>query len=236
MRNSLFHNRIHSLGRCLVLLSMVLGITWVSEVSAQSILRLFSTPAERAELELQRLRLNRPDLVEEVSELPLQFIELPTLFEEEEIVEIVYRLGGTMFRNDGRYTVWLNNEAIYQEDLPGNMELLEPYTQGQLRITNEESGVFYDVKPGQVLNFTTGVLLESYEYVPPPPAIDAAEEGETTAAPMVETVEPIDLSGPDTAEAAAAEVNSPATANTPGVIVNANQLVDQARDLQDPIQ
>ena len=136
-----------------------------SSVEAQSILRLFSTPAERAELERQRQRMFRPGLVETIAE-PLA--EIPDIVQFEPPPEdVIYRLGGTMLRTDGVYTVWLNDEAVNQEDLPDNIQLLQPFEQGRLLITNPDNGLRYEVKPGQVINLTSGAIFESYEYVEP---------------------------------------------------------------------
>lgn len=95
-----------------------------------------------------------------VEEEPL--IDISIFTGEEE--DIVYALGGSMRKADGSYTVWINDFAYDQGNLPGNMELLSPYNQGQLRIRDSRSGANYDVKPGQVLNLTTGQLYESYQY------------------------------------------------------------------------
>lgn len=134
-------------------------------VSAQSVVRLFSTPAERAELERQRLRLMRPDLAQPIAQ-PEPLIELPAILEPE-VPDVIYRFGGSMQRSDGLYSIWLNGDPIDQENLPVNMELLQPFAQGRLRVHNPASGVNYEVKPGQVLNLTTGELFESYEFVEP---------------------------------------------------------------------
>ncbi|MCG8412728.1 MAG: hypothetical protein MI746_00780 [Pseudomonadales bacterium] len=130
---------------------------------AQTVVRLFSTPAERAELERQRLALYRPDLVQVAPQQAEPLIELPALAEPE-LPDVIYRMGGTMLRSDGLYTIWLNGEPINQEDLPDNMELMQPFAQGRLRIRNPATGTNYELKPGQVLNLTRGELFESYEY------------------------------------------------------------------------
>lgn len=210
---------------------LVIGVIFDS--SAQSIIRLFSTPAERAELERQRLRASRPDLIEEVPDLPLQIIELPISLEDEEVVEIVYHLGGTMTLQDGRHTVWINDVAIYEDDLPDNIELLEPYSQGRLRISNEESGQSYTVKPGQVLNLTTGELVESYEYVPPAPVIEAAEEAENAVAQMTDVIDAIGSEGREEPVPAEIDIDNAASSSASDVSFNSTQLIDQARELQD---
>ncbi len=134
-------------------------------VQAQSIFRLFSTPAERAELERERQRLFRPGQAEAIAE-PL--IEIPQIIELEPPPEdVIYHLGGTMLRNDGVYTVWLNDEPVNQEDLPNNIQLLQPFAQGRLLITNPDNGLRYELKPGQIINLTSGAIFESYDYSEP---------------------------------------------------------------------
>lgn len=126
---------------------------------AQTVERLFLTPAERAYLEQLRIRSLRP-------QPPVQEAE-PEPQPESEVVlepeELLFSHGGTLLRTDGTYTIWLNDRAYAQNQLPENVELVSPYTQGQLRITNAQTGQSYLLKPGQVLNLNTGQLRESYE-------------------------------------------------------------------------
>ena len=140
---------------------LVIAVGSAASAQAQTVVRLFSTPAERAELERQRMLLYRPDLLQVAPE-PEAVAELPVALEPER-PDVIYRLGGSMQRSDGLYTIWLNGNPINQEDLPDNMELLQPFSQGRLRIRNPANGVIFEIKPGQVLNFTTGELYESYQ-------------------------------------------------------------------------
>lgn len=155
----------------------------------QAIFRLFSTPAERAELERQRQEMFRPGQVQELSvpeEEPL--IELPVITEEEP-EDVIYRLGGTMLRSDGSYTVWINNLPINQENLPDHIQLLQPFAQGRLRIEDSQNRVSYEVKPGQVLNLTTGQLYESYDFIEPPPRTEA-DGSVTESEAQADTLDP----------------------------------------------
>ena len=149
-----------------------------SSVVAQSVVKLFSTPAERAELERRRLMLANPESLQAQVAEPVEVFELPSV--EEEKVDVIIALGGSMLRGDGTYTIWINGKPVNQGALPDFMELLTPFSQGRLRIRNEQSGEDYEVKPGQVLNLTSGQLLESYEIAQmelaiTPPAPEAAE-------------------------------------------------------------
>ena len=150
-------------GFCSLLISTAIAVTVIAptQLHAQSVQRLFSSPALRAELDRLRFQVASGITVEQpVTEQP--FTEIP-LFTEAEL-EVVYALGGSMRKADGSYTVWINNVAYDQTSLPSHMELLSPFSQGQLRIRDSGNGASFDIKPGQVLNLTTGQLYESYQY------------------------------------------------------------------------
>lgn len=147
--------------------------------TAQSLQRLFTTPEQRLVLDRRRARASQPDLVDEVTELIAEVIDILPL-EILKPVDVVYALQGIVRRGDNHYTVWLNNEALDQQDLPENMELLAPYSQGRLRIHKPRTGEYFDVRPGQVLNLTRGELLESYQV-----SLEPETEDEVEAAPIV---------------------------------------------------
>lgn len=148
-----------------ILTASLVALLLPGTVSAQSVVRLFLTPAERATLERQRQQQYRPGFLPEI-EIPEIIEDLPQIFEEEP-EDVIYRVGGSVLRSDGLYTVWLNGSPIDQSNLPDNIQLLEPFAQGALRIRDGESGASFDVKPGQVLNLTTGELFESYQFEEP---------------------------------------------------------------------
>ena len=142
---------------------LVSGAIGLSEsATAQSLQRLFTTPEQRAVLDRRRAGIDEPDLIEGITELIAEVIDILPL-EALEPVDVIYALQGIVRRGDNHYTVWLNNEALEQQDLPENMELLVPYSQGRLRIHKPRTGEYFDVRPGQVLNLTRGQLLESYQ-------------------------------------------------------------------------
>lgn len=147
--------------RATVLLLLPTVLTgYGAELHAQELGRLFLRPTERAYLE--RLRLIDSQLVPIVLDQAEPELEEPAA-QPREPEDQIYRHGGTMRRSDGSYTVWLNNLPVEQEQLPGNVELMAPYSRGELRISDPGSGRNYRVKPGQVLNLTQGILLESYQ-------------------------------------------------------------------------
>lgn len=153
-------NTVH---RAFCLPICLVAVAWTIvpvQLSAQSLQRIFFTPAIRAELDRLRFQVASGVAIEAPAEEP--FIDISGFTDREE--EVVYALGGSMRKADGSYTVWVNDVAYNQGNLPENMELLSPFSQGQLRIRDSASGANYDVKPGQVLNLTTGQLYESYQY------------------------------------------------------------------------
>jgi len=154
--------RALSAALCLLLGSfVVLGATAPAQLMGQSVDRLFSTPAERAELDRLRFRIASGAPIEEpVLNEPV--IEMPVFDDEEE--DVIYAVSGTMRKADGSYTVWINDVVYDHSNLPQNVELLTPFSQGILRIQDGRSSASYHVKPGQVLNLSTGQLYESYQY------------------------------------------------------------------------
>ena len=133
----------------------------------QSVQRLFSSPILREQLDRIRERGDQGGSVEEVLSFYVPVFE--DIFKEEAPpADIIYTLAGTVKQRDGQYTVWINGQPIHQDDLPDNMELLAPFDQGKLRISNPLTGEVFQVKPGQVLNLSTGTLLESYQVMPDP--------------------------------------------------------------------
>ncbi len=125
--------------------------------------RLFTTPELRAELDRRRLRDLQPGL-ESVAPIANQPFVAAIAPGEGPASDAIYAIGGTLRRSDGSYTIWINEVATNAADLPANMELVQPFDQGQIQIRNPETGTSFIVKPGQVLNLTQGELLESYEY------------------------------------------------------------------------
>lgn len=157
----------------LVLLLVLVTLVNVQHSSAQSLNRLFTTPAQRAQLDrirLQSLQLagmlagEAATLTQELTDAAIE--ETGELIEDVSVVpeaDVVYTLGGTVVRSDGSINIWINGAVYDRESLPRNMELLSPFEQGQIRISDPRRGTVYLLKPGQTLNLTTGELLETYQ-------------------------------------------------------------------------
>ena len=201
--------QVTAIRRAVAILLCCAGFFVPHAVQAQGVVKLFSTPAERAELERRRLLLARPESVTQEVVQPIELVELPTLIEEQ--TDIVISLGGSMLRSDGSYTIWINDVPVNQEDLPGHMELLTPFSQGKLRVRNAATGNSYDVKPGQVLNLTSGQILESYE-------LAQMESAEPEAVTESETIEP--------------DLDATAISDSP-VEIDAEAVIDSAEDVSE---
>ena len=151
-----------------MVLALVLGLPTMllsGDVKAQSVQRLFSSPTLREQLDRIRQRGDLTANDEEILSVDVPVFE--DIFREEAPPpDIIYTLAGAVKQRDGQYTVWINGQPIHQDDLPDNMELLSPFDQGKLRISNPLTGEVFQVKPGQVLNLSTGTVLESYQVRP----------------------------------------------------------------------
>ena len=146
------------MNRMLILITVPLFSSLLSQgVSAQNGVRLFLSPAERLELERRRLGIAEPEPV-----ITSTIQRVVDLIDQEPVEDVIYELGGSMVKNDGTATVWLNGESIDQADLPGNIQIQQPPSMGLLSIMS--NGQRYTIKPGQVLNATTGVIYEAYQW------------------------------------------------------------------------
>lgn len=148
----------------LVILLAVCCLGSVSQLEAQTLGRLLTTPAQRAQLDRVRIQVLQPGsnaVVEDEEPEPApEPVELNP-------VQQTFQLGGTLLRSDGSLQVWINGVAYNEESLPENMEILRPYARGQLRITDPVRNTSYLLKPGQTLNLTTGEIYEGYQQAQP---------------------------------------------------------------------
>lgn len=159
----------------LVLISAVPGLSKL--VSAQSLQRLFTTQAQRVELDRRRALIAPPEQLVETAQ-PEPERQAIAILVELLADDVVYALQGIVQRSNGDYTVWLNNEAIDRDKLPENMELTFFNSQRRLRIHKPGTTESFEMMPGQVLNLTQGLLLESYQAAA---ELSLAEQAESRA-------------------------------------------------------
>lgn len=189
---------VHAVWLCAIglLSSIPFNLISATDVQAQSLGRLFSTPSLRAEL--QRRRIRESSGVVEI--LDTEPVTLEDLQNQQVVPDTIYELGGSMRRSDNSFTVWINNTPYAAADLPAHMELVMPYEQGQMRIRNPETGESFLVKPGQVLNLTQGQVMEAYQY-----------RARRTAMEQLETSTANEDSNPDATEADEADGDASVT-------------------------
>ncbi len=129
------------------------------QADAQSLGRLFTTPAQRIALERQRTSLFEELAIEElrVPEEPAVVTDAPA--------ELGYvQLAGIVRRVDGQHTIWLNNVPIDESELPTDVKLA--YQDGSAVLLFLIKGNFYTLKPGQSLDAASGLVRESFDVTP----------------------------------------------------------------------
>ena len=72
------------------------------------------------------------------------------------------KLNGTLISSSGKKEVWINGESQIAAGgkQSGNVQLLKA---NKVRIKQSSSGQTHDMKPGQILDPTTGTISEAYQ-------------------------------------------------------------------------
>lgn len=124
----------------LLTLAFAFTLLAASGVGAQPLGRLFFTPAERAELDLARVRTRQPAPPVPTSEPPAISKPLP--------VRIAY--GGVVRRSDGRSMLWINGRLVDEQDALAKLDLqgrVSPDGSVELQVAETDGHV--RVKVGQ---------------------------------------------------------------------------------------
>src|SRR3990167_2299205 len=109
---------------------------------------LFTSPEQRAYLDylrqdfLAKSRERGFDIEEaEIPEIPTGAVQ--------ELAPEIYTLGGIMARHDGSHTIWLNGQALHENDLPQGVTLTK--SSGILALRFATATGSHLLKPGQTL-------------------------------------------------------------------------------------
>ncbi len=191
------------------LLVWLLLTTTCVAAEAQSLGRLFTTPAQRLALERQRTAL--------FEEMAIQELRVPEQIEVEEGAPAelgLVQLTGIVRRADGRHTVWLNNVPIDESELPVSVRL--DYLEGRAVLYFKVLGNEYPLKPGQSLDAATGQVREAYEI--------SAEQSQAIRAEVEARAESFRL------QAAQRIMRSSAPDDTPDTAPDADQQSDADQD------
>ncbi|HTT08739.1 MAG TPA: hypothetical protein VMH34_08105 [Gammaproteobacteria bacterium] len=126
-------------------------------VSADPLGRLFTTPAEREEL--QRLR-TAPPVVAKPGPPPAPVAEAPAPPPEVPPVTV----NGVVVRSHGEGTAWVNGKNTYDGDLSADHVAVDTRGLRGARVTVETPGHLPDVglKPGQTYHPETGQITDLY--------------------------------------------------------------------------
>jgi hypothetical protein len=145
----------------------------------QELGRLFFTPAQRASLDVARGQRARAAVATENTE------------QEAAPVSQTITYGGLIRRNDGRTTVWLNNQPVHDSDPAGAGAVVSRVRpDGRITLQAPQSARSVELKPGQSVELLSGTIEEGYsrrlsepEPKPKPGAKPAAETRKGKPAP-----------------------------------------------------
>lgn len=138
------------------LLALVAAAMPAPTLAAQQELgRLFFTPAQRASLDVARSQRARAALATENTE------------QEAAPVSQTITYGGLIRRDDGRTTVWLNNQAVRDTDPAGaGAVVTRVRPDGRITLQAPQSSRSVDLKPGQSVELLSGTVEEGYSRRP----------------------------------------------------------------------
>lgn len=121
--------------------------------------RMFFTPAQRASLDIARNQRARTTLSTEKTD------------QEAEPAAQTITYGGMVRRNDGKSTIWLNNQPVNDRDPVGGAAIVgRVRADGGVTLQVPQSGRRVDLKPGQSVELLSGAIEEAYSRRPPPEA------------------------------------------------------------------
>ncbi|MBX9810379.1 MAG: hypothetical protein K2Y16_02030 [Burkholderiales bacterium] len=155
--------------RALVLLAMTgLSLTDNLSSAAEPFGRFFFTPAQRAQLDTARTQKSR---AAPSGEKPEETAPAPGI--------LTY--GGAVRRNDGKSTVWINNQAIHDREAAGGVVIDRVRPNGTLTLQVPQTDRGVELKVGQSLEIVSGTIEEAYARhataprpAPKPASADAA--------------------------------------------------------------
>lgn len=118
---------------------------------SESLGRLFFTPAQRSSLDVARSARARTTVA----------TENPEQEAAPSAQTITY--GGLVRRDDGRTTVWLNNQAVRDTDPSGaGAVVTRVRPDGRITLQAPQSARSVDLKPGQTVELLSGTVEEGY--------------------------------------------------------------------------
>jgi hypothetical protein len=193
----------------------VLGMWWPAG-SAQELGRLFSTADERAVLD--EIRRDRDVAIPEPEPQPVATVEAPKVEQ--------LSIDGLVIRSGGANSAWINGRAvsggwITREGV--RVDTASVQGGGTVKFTLPSGVDTVELKPGQKIDVTTGVVVEVYERESRADAANVFERPAPVTEEMVEAA--ADPSPPAESESKKSPASTPA--GTPRA--NPEQSSEQAR-------
>ena len=198
-----------------LLFACVLGMWWPAG-SAQELGRLFSTVDERAIL--NDIRRDRHMAIPEPTPQPVVSVEQPKVEQ--------LSIDGLVIRSGGANSAWINGRPvsggwITREGV--RVDTTSGQGGGTVKFTLPSGLDTIELKPGQKIDVTTGVVVEVYERESPVDAASAFERPATGAEEVVEA----EAEPSPAAESDSKHSPTPAPVQTPPA--NSEQLSEQRR-------
>jgi hypothetical protein len=152
-----------------------LAVAQAPKPPAESMGRLFFTPAQRAQLDVARKQRARTALATEGAEESSTAAPTPQT--------ITY--DGAIRRSDGKSTVWINSRPVHEkESASGGVIVGRVRADGGVSLQIPQSGRSVELKPGQSIELLSGAIEERYSRKP------AVDEPKPAAKPGAEPIPP----------------------------------------------
>lgn len=146
--------------RLIVLFSAsILFIALHTSASAQGIGRLFSTPAERVELDRLRNKVKPGEKLPEVVVNKSTPEEVPVVIEK-------FSVDGFVKRSSGKDTTWVNQQAQTVSQSSRNIIVQQQPSKPPLVSITLPTGKRLKLKAGQTVDVESGKIRDVYEPVP----------------------------------------------------------------------
>ncbi len=146
---------VHSI--LLRMLTLLIALLTAGPATAEPLGRLFTTPEERAQLQLLR---NAPPVVVKPTPPPMPVVEAQPAPPEVPPVTV----NGVVIRSHGESTAWVNGKNTYGGDLSADHVTVDTHGLRGARVTVETPGHLPDVglKPGQTYHPESGRITDIY--------------------------------------------------------------------------
>lgn len=154
------------LSTCLpIVLLFFMAMTWpvfpvtVHAQTADQLGRLFSTPAQRRDLDFAREQLAREFELTEPEPVPL-FEDAGGNIEPPPPADQHVRFDGTVRQADNRYVVWIDGASWPESALPPDISLVRKGDLQVLQVTFRNR--IFELRPGQIFHHLTATVYERY--------------------------------------------------------------------------